>query len=574
MKKASKRFWLFAFVFLFSLVINGSYIGYATLRTSKFIEVNEELNSLNYYVKQYLINFGDFVENAYLDQTFVKTGTSESLNKALGALDSARYLVDRLSHTWYADSKDNQQLLIKITASLNNNQKYSEEVAALFKSKGFKDLGLEGEMRTAIHNIEHYPIEVNLESLLTLRRHEKDFLLRKDEGYIKKFNDEISSFKESFTTDDRLSSIDKEALNTNLDKYNQTFNKIVEIEKKIGFNKSSGLKLLVRNEHSNFEALYLDMSQEIKEELKKLSNTTYIILAALLIMLIFLLSFMVVATFYYEKYISTPIITLEKSAAAVASGNLRNTIDAENSSRLLMDVFFSFNKIIEKIKLTISQIEDIANRKIKEPLPLSGENDDIGISLNLIIEQIKQYDAEEAIRRWETEGIALFSTVVRGADNLKTLCEITLPKIVKYIDANQAGLFVVNKDENKLSLLASYAYGRKKFLEKEINIGEGLVGQAYLEKDPIYITEIPEGYTHITSGMGDACPKALLIVPFMVNKEVEAILEIANFKGFQPSDQQFLVKIGEIIASAISSIRTKENTTQLLERYNQFSLEG
>ncbi len=572
MKKAGRRFLFFGFAFLFLLIVMGSYIGYATIRTSKFIAINEEISSLNYYIKQYLLNVGDFIENAYLDQTFVKTGASESLTNAIIALDSASVVVNSLSKGWYADFSNNSQLLMAMAASIKNNRLYCEQLSTLFQEKGFKDLGLEGKMRSAIHDIEHYPVRVNMENLLTLRRHEKDFLLRKDEAYINKFKDEIAKFKEAITQDERFGELDKEKLFNSLDQYVTCFDKIVIIEKKIGFNKSNGLKLLIRTEHTSFESLYIDMSDEIKLELQQLSTTTYVIITALFIMLLFLLTSLVIGLFYYQKFISQPILMLERSAAAVAKGNLSQEIDAENSSRLLKEVFISFNKIIEKIKLTINQIEDVANRKIKEPIILNDENDDIGISLNKVIAQIKSYDQQEAIRRWEAEGVALFSNLVRTASTLKELCDVVLPQIIKYLEANQGGLFVLNEQKDALILYSSYAYNRKKFLDKEIKIGEGLIGQTYLEKELVYITEIPEGYIYITSGMGDAEPNALVIVPLINNEQVEAVLEIANFKKFTSYEQQFLLKIGETIASAIHAIKTTENTQRLLKNYNQFSV--
>ena len=112
---------------------------------------------------------------------------------------------------------------------------------------------------------------------------------------------------------------------------------------------------------------------------------------------------------------------------------------------------------------------------------------------------------------------------------------------------------------------AAYAYNRRKFLKREIGEGEGLIGQSLRDKDTLYLTEIPEEYINIKSGLGDANPRALLIVPMLVNEEVMGMLELASFEPFPPYKIEFVQKLGESVGSSVASVRNNERTKVLLE---------
>jgi len=187
-------------------------------------------------------------------------------------------------------------------------------------------------------------------------------------------------------------------------------------------------------------------------------------------------------------------------------------------------------------------------------------------------EQMKVMRADEEKRRWASEGIAQLSEILRiHQHNPPALSENAVRFIVKYMNAQQGSLFSATEHEGKpvLELVACYAFNRKKYLNKRLEIGEGMIGQAYLEKRPNVLTRIPQGYTSITSGLGDATPNCLAIVPMVYNEQVEAVIEIAGFKTFEPHQVDWLIKIGEITASAMVSVKTTEKTQSLLEQFRE-----
>jgi hypothetical protein len=148
--------------------------------------------------------------------------------------------------------------------------------------------------------------------------------------------------------------------------------------------------------------------------------------------------------------------------------------------------------------------------------------------------------------------------------------------LVKYLHANQGGFFIVDNTtagNTVIKLTGCYAYGRKKFLEKSIGPGQGIIGQAYLEKSSVYLTQVPVGYTTITSGLGDATPRSILIVPLKRKDEVMALVELASFKPFEEYQIQFIEKLGENIASVIEGNMISHQTGQLLKASQQHAEE-
>jgi CHASE3 domain sensor protein len=183
-------------------------------------------------------------------------------------------------------------------------------------------------------------------------------------------------------------------------------------------------------------------------------------------------------------------------------------------------------------------------------------------------DQLKQMKKEEERRLWSNEGITLFSETVRNHQkNLPDLSLEVVRFLTKYMNAQQGGLFVLKEEEGEpyLELTACYAFDRKKYIDKKIEIGVGLIGQAYLEGQTSFLTKIPQGYTYITSGMGEANPACLLIVPMKYNDRTEAIIELASLEKFEDYQVAFIEKAGEFVASALQGVRTTEKMQKLLD---------
>lgn len=188
-------------------------------------------------------------------------------------------------------------------------------------------------------------------------------------------------------------------------------------------------------------------------------------------------------------------------------------------------------------------------------------------------DQMKKVKGEDDIRIWTTQGLSNFAEIVRSNQNdFKVLSEKLIANIVKYMDAQQGGLFIVNndnEDDKYLELMGCYAYDRAKSMDKRIEFGQSLVGQCYLEKETIYMSTVPQDFVNITSGLGDTRPDCILIVPLKLNDSVEGVIELASLKQFTTHEIEFIEKLGETIASAITTGRNTESTKILLEQSQQ-----
>ncbi len=196
------------------------------------------------------------------------------------------------------------------------------------------------------------------------------------------------------------------------------------------------------------------------------------------------------------------------------------------------------------------------------------EHSALGIALKSADTQLKDYNIAEDKRKWRIEGIAKFSDMLRTHNvSIEQLSRELINGIVKYIGANQGGLFLYKKegDDEFLERTACYAFDRKRLSKKRVSIWDGLIGQCFVEKDTLYITDIPVNYVEITSGMGHANPTNLVLIPLVNNEKIHGVLEFATFTPLEQHQVRFLEQLADNIASVFVSLMTAEHTQALLD---------
>ncbi|WP_091515660.1 GAF domain-containing protein [Flexibacter flexilis] len=192
-------------------------------------------------------------------------------------------------------------------------------------------------------------------------------------------------------------------------------------------------------------------------------------------------------------------------------------------------------------------------------------------TLKNTLSEVQKAREDEQSRTWVSNGVAQLTALTREEENGSSMNDKILSFIIKYLNANQGAFYEIAFDDKNstkpyISLKAVYAYDRKKHAEQQrIEIGQGLVGQCYLEKTTTRLKKLPQDYVRITSGLGDATPSFLAIVPLIYNREVEGIIEVASFKELTAAQIEFMEKGGEALASYIKAYRTNKQTLQLLE---------
>lgn len=237
---------------------------------------------------------------------------------------------------------------------------------------------------------------------------------------------------------------------------------------------------------------------------------------------------------------------------------------------ILFCMFLLQNKNLIAENKSKKLLEDIQSRNEE----MARQHEELEKTLE---ENQKANEAEEK-RNWIAKGISEIGNLIRG-DIRDQFYQQLVSAVVNFMKINQAGIYTVEEDEDNyggqkfIDLKACYAYDRNKFLNKRIEIGQGLVGQCYLEKERIYLKEVPSNYINITSGLGEATPKTVLIVPLIHDKQVEGIIETASFNELEPHQIEFIERLSETLASYIASNRINLKTKNLLEQSQQQSEE-
>ncbi|MFP4620766.1 MAG: PAS domain S-box protein [Bacteroidales bacterium] len=206
---------------------------------------------------------------------------------------------------------------------------------------------------------------------------------------------------------------------------------------------------------------------------------------------------------------------------------------------------------------------------------IKDESDVLGKSLLRMRDNLLESHKKEKERNWISEGKDIISDILRIHNKIDDLAYDVIVKLINYINILQGALYIYNEDEKKLVNVATYAYNRKRFINQEFQVGEGLIGECAYEMDYIYRTEIPEDYATITSGiLGDKIPKSLLIVPLITDEKLQGVIEFADIKEEIPQlTIDFLRELAEIIARTIYNLKMNQKTERLLQESQQMTQE-
>ncbi len=312
-----------------------------------------------------------------------------------------------------------------------------------------------------------------------------------------------------------------------------------------------------------------------------LQEANHNFLISIIVGIIGLLVLSSVIFFSTQSFIVTPIQSITKTLKRLANGYIEEDMILEyNQKDEIGQMASALNTSIEGLTQKATFAHNIGQGNLNTDLILLSDEDLLGKSLIHMRESLKTAQQEETIRRaedekrqWGNVGLAKFGDILRqNNEKLDVLSSEIIKNLVKYIEANQGGLFIYNDDEPEnlhFELLSAYAYNRFKYIKKQILLGEGLIGTCALEKKTIYLTEIPENYIQITSGLGEARPRCLLIVPLLLEEKVLGILELASFNEIEQYKIDFVEKLAQSVASTLTSVRTSIKTSALLAKSQQ-----
>ncbi|PLX12606.1 MAG: hypothetical protein C0597_12985 [Marinilabiliales bacterium] len=297
---------------------------------------------------------------------------------------------------------------------------------------------------------------------------------------------------------------------------------------------------------------------------------------------ILIISFVI---YIITKNISDPIQKITEFLIELAKGKTNQKLDLKiQSGDEIEEMTQALKTSVEGLNKKTDFANHIESGDLEYEFDLLSDDDMLGKALVEMRDSLKQARIDEdkrkvddQKRRWTNEGLAKFADILRqNNDNLDELSHQIIKNLIYYLEANQGGLFLLN-DEDKnnvvLDLVAAFAFDRKKHVEKQIQMGDGIVGAVAMEKLTSYIEDLPEDYITITSGLGDANPRSLVVVPLKMDDKVYGVLEIASFKKIEDYQIEFLEMLAEDIAATLSSAKINIETTELLEKFQQQSEE-
>jgi PAS domain S-box-containing protein len=268
--------------------------------------------------------------------------------------------------------------------------------------------------------------------------------------------------------------------------------------------------------------------------------------------------------------------------------DMRNTLDLvskgvlpEKNENWTADEFGEMgtkvDTLVDMLKVNASFAQKVGEGKFDAEFKAASENDTLGLALINMRDNLVENARQNDERNWIVRGVAEASEILRLHDSLDALGDDIVQFIIKKINAVQGAFYIVN-DENpdakRIEIKASFAYGRKKYLNNSFRFAEGLVGQAAIEQDTVLRTEIPDEYVTITSGiLGDQKPKCILITPLIANEEVYGVVEFAGLQKFNPSQVKFVQELSQIIARTVFNIKVNDRTRKLLAESQTMSAE-
>ena len=272
----------------------------------------------------------------------------------------------------------------------------------------------------------------------------------------------------------------------------------------------------------------------------------------------------IVVLYYVWDKVIAPYLEALRLAVEIGKGNTAIQTDIQdNLTKSLLNISDNFN---EAAKYSLA----IGDGEFEKKLVLLNETKGLGYALNEMSLKLQHVAEEDRKRNWVFNGEAKFGELLRKNQdqNYDEISFLFVKELVKYLGANQGGVYLINKEDEKnkfLKLVACYAFDKRKYLQQIVDLGEGLLGQCINDKDYVYLDDIPDNYIKITSGLGDANPKSILIVPLMVNEEVLGVVEVASFQTYQLYEIQFIQQLAQVFAATVSSMQINTKTKLLLE---------
>lgn len=531
----------------------------------------------------------NFLLKERYDKHFFQSGKSRNLENFDRLFEKNKQNLENLRQNRVVQTLHDTLLLQEIDILDDHLVMYRDLVHNLvskIKERGYLSYGIAGEWQKLGEKLSQKTTTLQNEALtstmLSVRLEEKNYLLRKKEEHIKAVKSQTDLLKEQIRQTDTLSTspfagltpVERMELINQIDAYQRYAGLLFQKDKEIGsalaekgLQKELELHLAEIEQHA---AQIMERVKEISfEQARKAKQTLVFLVFVLTLLTVFVLSFV-------ARTITRPIQKTHSFIDKLSKGHFPDKLILKNRDEIT-SMLKRLNKFIDSLKEKTEFASQIGKGNLEVKFTALSQTDVLG---NALVEMKKSLQKnaqeqqknkiEEEKRHWTTVGLARFGDILRrNEEDIKTLAINILDNLINYLNANQAALFIINDDdpeETFVEQIGTIAYNRKRKIKQRFDTDEGLIGRCIEEGETIYMTNLPDSYVEITSGLGSENPRALLIVPLKLNEKIFGVVEMASFKEFEPHHIEFVEKVGENIASTLSSVKINQNTKRLLEQ--------
>jgi len=566
------------------LLIVGGLTMYFLGKMSEYTKLNIKVQTLTKQIILLRKEEKNFLLKDQYSLEFYQTGNSKSLEAFERNYNNCINLVDELR-------QDPTMISVGLKLSSNNLKNDLEtfhfqfrNFTKLVKDRGYGEFGMVGKMQLSGAEFFNFVYENNNDSRILdivnlLRLTEKNYLLTRESSYRDELMRHINTLRSELKIGGSNDSTGGFRINRSsikyyegLDNYQKISEALIDIDTKIINTLDENSNTEYQKKIANIEKTSEDLLKNISEFNEK-SNSRYVIF--LIISVLVFLGIIIAILSTIGNSVATIFNILKNQILTLGRGELpeKLTMEAHDERG---EIVHALNELTVNLKNTKEFVNEVGKGNLEYEVNVFDNKGDLGSSLVQMRKELlkiakerEKQELENQKRNWATQGIAKFGDLLRiSTDNVEELAYSVIKELVVYLQSDQGALYIINdeqKDNQHLELIALFAYDRRKYLHQKIQIGEGLAGRCAQERETILMTEVPEGYFYISSGLGQATPRSILIVPLNLNNEIFGVIEVASMKVMEQHQVELAEKIAETVASTISNVKISIRTAKLLE---------
>jgi signal transduction histidine kinase/CheY-like chemotaxis protein/HAMP domain-containing protein/CHASE3 domain sensor protein len=470
-----------------------------------------------------------------VERDFLLQQDPARLEEHAKSLTTAHALLDSLEAA--TASTEAARLIVEAQRQLDAYEKGFKAVVALQRDVGTEKTGAYGQFRDQAHSVETVVEETDNNelrvALLKLRRHEKDYLMRQDETSLAAHGQALASLRQLLGASEALTESERSFVTRSMQDYANGFDRMVAAQRRVG-EKQGELRATSRQLEGALDKLEAQFAKTQTATRQQAEDTRTTAVIAMVVGVLLMLLLGIALSLYIARQLSTDINLLLSAANRIARGDLSADVEVESKDEVGA-LAAAFREMVASLRTT---------------------------------------ESETRAREWLSAGLAHINEVIRGEQDVEKLASSAVADLARHSEAQLGALYTLTGGEEPiLSLRGSYAYTKRKQLSHRFRLGEGLVGQAALEREQLLVRNVPEDYVKVTSGLGDALPQFVCVTPLLYNDELRGVVEVGMLG--EPTDLQldYLRQATSVLAVTIEMARSRERLSEALKQSQTLSEE-